>query len=157
MKKEKKSQNKSAAQQQEEVFREKEYHYLVCFIDSCPLRDQCLRWLVGQYADSSRMVYTTVNPRNPKLGGEHCAMFRKNQRVIMKVGLTRLYHEMPTYMERAIRQNLIRLWGRRQYFDIRRGDRLITPQRQQEVIDTCRLHGWQGPIVFDGEQEDWDW
>ena len=69
----------------------------------------------------------------------------------------RLYHEMPTYMERAIRQHLIRLWGRRQYFDTRRGDRLITPQRQQEVIDACRLHGWQGPVVFDGEQEDWDW
>ena len=87
MKKEKKNQTKSAAQLQEEAFREKEYHYLVCFIDSCPLRDQCLRWLVGQYSDPSRMVYTTVNPRNPQLGGEHCAMFRKNQRVMMKVGL----------------------------------------------------------------------
>lgn len=152
-----KNQKKSASQLQEEAFREKEEHYLVCFTEVCPLREQCLRWLVGKYADDTRLVYTSVNLRNPKIGGEHCAMFRKNQRVMMKIGLTRLYHEMPTYMERGIRQHLIRIWGRRQYFDMRRGDRLITPQQQQDVVDVCRLHGWTGPIVFDGEREDWLW
>ena len=30
--------NISAAEQQKEVFREKADHYLVCFIDGCPLR-----------------------------------------------------------------------------------------------------------------------
>ena len=28
---------------QKEVFREKVDHYEVCFIDHCPLREQCLR------------------------------------------------------------------------------------------------------------------
>lgn len=37
---------------QEEAFRQKVGHYLVCFTDQCPLHDQCLRWLVGQYADT---------------------------------------------------------------------------------------------------------
>ena len=52
---------------------------------------------------------------------------------------------------------LIHIWGRKQYFEMRRGDRLITPEQQQDVVDCCRHHGWTGPIVYDGEVEDWDW
>lgn len=151
------NQNKSAEQLQEEVFRQKVDHYLVCFIESCPLREQCLRWLVGRYADTMPLAYNAINPRNPKIGGEKCEMFRKNQRVVMKRGLTHLYHEMPSYMEHRIRHLLILMWGRKKYFEIRRGDRLITPDQQDDVLRACRHHGWQGPIVYDGEEEDWLW
>ena len=57
---------------QEEVFREKTHHYLVCFIESCPLKEQCLRWLVGQYADTMPFAQRSINPRNPQIGGEQC-------------------------------------------------------------------------------------
>ena len=46
---------------QEEIFREKVDHYEVCFIDHCPLHEQCLRWLVGQYADTTRVMFTSIN------------------------------------------------------------------------------------------------
>ena len=147
----------TAAELQEEAFRQKADHYLVCFIDSCPLHEQCLRWQTGQYIDPKLLVYNAINPRNPENGSDHCPMFRKKQRVMMKRGMTNLYHEMPGYMEHQIRHSLIGQWGRKNYFEMRRGDRLITPKQQQDVLDTCRYFGWQGPIVFDGEQEDWDW
>lgn len=149
--------NKSAAQLQEEAFRAKVPHYLVCFMDQCPLHEQCLRWLVGQYADPHLPAHVAVNPRNPENGGEHCKMFRKNIRVMMKRGFKNLYHEMPTYMEHRIRLLLIMFWGRKKYFEMRRGDRLITPDQQDDVLHACRQHGWNGPIVYDGEQEDWLW
>lgn len=150
-------QPKSATQLQEEAFREKEAHYLVCFIDTCPLREQCLRWLVGQYVSTTPLAYKSVSPRNPQTGDEHCVMFRKNQRAMMKRGMTKLYHEMPAYQEHRIRGMLIMMWGRKRYFEMRRGDRLITPAQQDDVEYACRYHGWQGPIVYDGEEEDWLW
>lgn len=142
---------------QEEDFREKAGHYLVCFSESCPLRQECLRWLVGQYADPQPLAYNAVNPRNPKIGGEHCEMFRKKQRVMMKRGMTRLYLDMPGRMEYKIRHLLISSWGRKQYFEARRGDRLITPEMQENVAAACSYHGWTGPIVYDGEEETWWW
>lgn len=142
---------------QEEAFREKAKDYLMCFIDSCPVHEQCLRWLVGQYAKTTPFALTSVNPRNPKVGGEQCEMFRKNVRVIMKRGLTQLYREMPTYQERLIRNTLIAWWSRKKYFEIRKGDRPITPEQQEDVIHACRHHGWKGPIIFDSEEEDWLW
>ena len=132
---------------QEELFREKSEHYLVCFLDHCPLREQCLRWLVGQYADPSLVVYTAINPRNPKFGGKDCEMFRLNQRAVMKRGFLSMYHDMPGYMEKHIRWQLIGKFGRRKYFEMRKGDRLITPSEQQIIQDICRANGWEGPIM----------
>ena len=132
---------------QKEVFREKVDHYEVCFIDHCPLREQCLRWLVGQYADTTRVMFTTINQRNPMYGNEHCEMR----------GFKNMYHDMPGYMERRIRWQLIASFGRRIYFEMRKGDRLITPAQQQTILNVCRANGWQGPINYDGEQEDWLW
>jgi len=142
---------------QEEAFRQKAGHYLVCFIEGCPLHHECLRWLVGQYTDTKLISQISINPLNPKMGREDCEMFRKNQRVVMKRGLTHLYDDMPARIEKRIRQLLIQFWGRKKYFETRKGERLITPEMQDDVVDACRHHGWAGPIVFDGEEEDWIW
>lgn len=147
----------TAAQQQEEAFREKANHYLVCFIDQCPLHDQCLRWLVGQYADPMPLATTSINPRHPQAGTEECEMFRKKQRAIMKRGMTKMYLDMPRQTEDLVRQRLIGCWGRKHYYEMRGGTRPIDPCQQQDIIDVCRHYGWTAPIVYDGEYEDWLW
>ena len=40
---------------------------------------------------------------------------------------------------------------------MRRGDRPITRSQQQDISDTCSLYGWTGPIIYDGEEESWQW
>jgi hypothetical protein len=40
---------------------------------------------------------------------------------------------------------------------MRRGDRLITPEQQQQIEQVCRRNGWQGELNYDGEEEDWAW
>lgn len=77
----KKDHQQQVTPSQEEVFREKTHNYLVCFIESCPLKEQCLRWLVGQYADTMPFAQKSINPRNPQIGGEQCVKFRPNTRV----------------------------------------------------------------------------
>ena len=84
-------------------------------------------------------------------------MFRNSERVLMKRGMTKMFIDMPTRMERNIRNQLIGMWGRKRYFEMRRGDRPITPAQQQDITDTCQFYGWTGPIVYDGEEEGWQW
>ena len=154
--KEKKEQQQ-ATPSQEEAFRGKTHNYSLCFIESCTLKEQCLHWLVGQYADTMPFVQISMNPRNPQIGGENCAKFRQNVRVVKKKGMTHFYYDMPARIEHAIRQELIFNFGRTQYFEMRNGKRLITPEDQEVIADICRLHGWNGPFVYDGEEEDWLW
>ena len=153
--KEKKEQQ--ATPSQEEAFREKTHNYLVCFIESCPLKEQCLRWHVGKYADTMPFAQTSINPRNPQIGGEQCVKFRKNTRVVKKRGMTNFYYHMPGHVEHNIRQALIMTFGRAQYFEMRNGKRLISPEDQEVIASVCRSYGWNGPFVYDGEQEDWLW
>jgi hypothetical protein len=75
----------------------------------------------------------------------------------MKKGMTRFYLDMPGRMEHNIRQELIYTFGRTQYFEMRNGKRLISPEDQEVIAAVCRSHGWDGPFVYDGEEEDWLW
>lgn len=137
--------------------REKAEHYLVCFIDSCPLHQSCLRWVTGQYVDSQLMAHTAINPRNPQMGVEKCPKYREMVRVKLKRGLTQFYHEMPGYIEIGIRNELIAHFGRSRYFQMRKGQVLINPDDQQYIARVCQQHGWTAPLVYDGEEEDWLW
>ena len=148
---------KSNEQREADVLREKANHYLICFLDRCPLRDRCLRYLVGQHASSEPWAHTSINPLHAGVQTAECAMFRPNVRVVKKKGMMHFYHDMPGYMENNIRQALIRLFKRTYYFEMRRGDRLITPEQQQQIEQVCRRHGWQGELNYDGEEEDWAW
>ena len=72
------------ALEQETAFRAKADTYLVCFVAQCPLRDQCLRWLVGRYADPSLFGLMSVNPFYQGVGTQQCTKFRDSQRVMLK-------------------------------------------------------------------------
>ena len=146
-----------ASMPEPDIMREKAEHYLVCFIDGCPLHKTCLRWVVGQYANQQTVAYTAINPRNPMMGNDSCPKYREMVRVKMMRGMTQFYHEMPGFMERYIRNSLIAHFGRTRYFQMRKGDKFIYPADQQAIERICRQQGWTGPMVYDGEDEDWQW
>ena len=79
---------KNIASEQEEAFRAKADHYIVCFVEHCPLREQCLRWLVGRYADPSLYAVMSINPFYQGVGTQQCSKFRDSQRVMLKYGFT---------------------------------------------------------------------
>ena len=56
--------SKSTFTTEEQEFRKMADNYLKCFIDRCPQHEQCLRWLVGRYANRERPTLTMVNPLN---------------------------------------------------------------------------------------------
>lgn len=139
------------------VLREKAENYLVCFIDNCPLHESCLRWVVGQYVNQQTIAHIAINPRNPLMGNESCPKYREMGRVKMMRGMTQFYHEMPGYLESGIRNELIAHFGRKRYFQMRKGDVLINPDAQRFISHVCQKHGWTAPLVYDGEEEEWLW
>ena len=40
---------------------------------------------------------------------------------------------------------------------MRKGLRLISPEDQEIIAAVCRLHRWNDPLVYDGDEEDWQW
>ena len=148
----------SAVMEQEaDEFRKKAEHYLVCFNDQCECRERCLRWLVGCQTDPAPVAAMSVNLCHPGLGGDHCELFRPKVRVMMKRGLLHFYDNMTGRQEHDIRHQLISIYNRKVYYQMRNGRRLINPAVQQHIAAVCQQHGYNGPLCYDGEVEDFDW
>ena len=116
--------------------------YTVCYIDQCPLHNQCLRWLVGQHVPHTASTYRCVNPHFEGVATAACPMYRNDQKVRFAKGMMKTFtSDMPRRVEPAVRQ----------------GSRLIPPALQEDIRNLFRTNGWTEEVKFDGYVEDYDW
>ena len=144
---------------EKEIFKEKaENGYTVCFADHCPMKECCLRYLVGQKMPDATSTYRCVNPRFQDVGTTNCSLFRKADKVTFAKGMMHIFNDdMPKRVEPHVRQSLISNHCRTYYYEFRNGERLIPPSVQEEIRQYFREVGWNGEILFDGFAEDYEW
>ena len=140
-----------------EVFSHKAPNYLLCFINECPRRATCLRWLVGQELQSNEYNILSVNPMHPEVKANKCALYREKKHVRYAKGMMHFYDEMTRSQEVGIKHRLIVHYGRRQYYEYRRGERLISPEMQAFIGQVCKEHGYTKEPHYDGWQDDYAW
>ena len=132
--------------------------YTVCYIESCPLRDHCLRWIVGQHLPNTASTYRCVNPHFEGVATAECPMCRNDQKVRFAKGMTHTFtSDMPKRVESEVRYGIIGLTNRTYYFEYRNGSRLIPPALQEDIRNLFRKSGWTDEVKFDGYVEDYNW
>ena len=132
--------------------------YLMCFMNHCPLREQCLHWQVGQHMPQNPPTCICVNPHGEQVATENCKLFRTTQKQRMAKGMEGIFNDdMPKRLEPAIRNELIMRYNRTYFFEYRNGTRLMPPAMQQEIRDLFRQHGWTQEVHFDDYVEDYAW
>lgn len=140
------------------LFSQKADGYLCCFNDQCAQRNHCLRWQVGQYVDRQQRVVTCVNPLYQLAANGHCDEYRDDQQVTMPVGMKKgFYRDMPSHVERSIKNALIAHTCRSTYYQYHNGKRPITPDMLAVIRSVCKQAGWTQPLQFDGEVTDYAW
>ena len=142
---------------EKEVFSHKAPNYLLCFINECPRRASCLRWLVGQELQSNEYNILSVNPMHPEVKANKCALYREKKHVRYAKGMMHFYDEMTRSQEIGIKHRLIVHYGRRQYYEYRRGERLISPEMQEFIGQVCKEHGYTKELRYDGWQDNYAW
>ena len=76
--------------------------YTVCYVDECPLRNQCLRWQVGPHVPNIHSTYRCVNPHFEGVATTECPMYRKDQKVRFAKGMLHIFtDDMPKRVEPA--------------------------------------------------------
>ena len=132
--------------------------YTVCFMNQCPLHEQCLRWMVGQSMPKDKEICQCVNPYLNGVATEQCVKYRPAQKVLMAKGMENIFtDDMPRRLEPAIRTALMCRYNRTYFFEYRNGTRLIPPAMQEEIRDLFRRHGWTQEVQFDEYIEDYEW
>ena len=132
--------------------------YTVCYVEQCPLREHCLRWLVAQHVPNTAMSYNCVNPNYKGVGTTDCPMRRKDEQVRFAKGMTHVFNDdMPRRVEDAVKYGVISKTNRTYYYEYKNGSRLIPPALQEHIRRLFRENGWTEDIHFDNYVEAYDW
>jgi len=96
--------SKQTLSYEQSLLREKSRHYLLCYNATCPRKDHCLHWLVGQWASDDTLYATVVNPYRKDVVDGTCADFRSDAKVTMARGLLNFYENLPEGKAKVIRK-----------------------------------------------------
>lgn len=121
----------------------------LCFLDECPKKDLCLRQLVGRHLTGDRdfgpAVYPTI-----KRNEEGCWLFADSEPKSMAWGLRKIFSEVKSRDELALRNQIKQyLGGHSNYYRYHNGERLLSPEKQEWIINLFQKYGYSENLEFD--------
>lgn len=141
----------------EEIFAAKADNYQVCYSTVCPLREHCLHSILSSYTPDDRLYVPCVNLNNPKMERSDCPLYRSDEPIRMPIGLSPIYHDMPSRIEKAVKHHLINVYSRKRYYEYHNGTRPLTPDVERYVRHVMKNAGWNEEPTFMGYVEEYLW
>lgn len=131
--------------------------YLLCLNRECPLANTCLRQLAEQKMTGDTKYWHIISPKyQSELKGE-CPDYRQEKKIVYAKGFLKMLGGLTVDQCKPVINDLIRLFGRRSYYRVRKGERLLTPDEQQWVLRVLIRNGVDKPVEFDAYLEDYAW
>lgn len=137
-------------------FKDAPYGYALCFNHACALCGKCMHYQVGLLAPQDRLTGPAVYPTAWKDGA--CQCFREKKLVQYAWGFSQLYKGMTSGQTSDARGTLRAHLGSGMsaYYRYHHGERLLTPQLQEEIRDIIVRFGGSKDIRFDHYVTSWD-
>ncbi|MDD3039182.1 DUF6078 family protein [Bacteroides sp.] len=133
------------------------FEYQMCLNPKCPKATTCLRQLAEQSAPEDLKYWCIVSPRHlATLKGE-CPYYRSNTKVRYAKGFIEILDNLSRKQMQGIVPYLMGAFGRRTYYRVRKGERLLSPSEQQVILNILKKHGVKGTQEFDAYIDDYDW
>ena len=128
--------------------------YARCFLSNCPRSDRCLRHLTGQHLLPNQQIGPAVYPT--ALNGDQCPMFREIRYIRAAYGFKTLLKEVKVTDGPALRKAIMDYLGSRgTYYRYQSGERLLTPEQQQKILQLFTAKGYNG-LSFEHYVETYD-
>lgn len=122
--------------------------YALCFTDSCPMAASCMRHLAAEHVPDDRERGNAIYPTALKDG--QCAHFKQVRKLRMAWGLDGLMRDIKHRDNRPLRSALISCLGSRTtLFRAQKGEHLLTPTEQEQIIQIFKRYGYTDNLLFD--------
>ena len=115
------------------------YQYAMCLNRECSKANTCL------------------SPKHLAAQQGNCPYYRSNVKVRYAKGFIRMLEDLPYKQMQTVISHLMSYFGRRTYYRIRKGERLLTPSEQQRILNILKNCGATHLQNFDAYVEDYDW
>lgn len=131
--------------------------YLICLNRECSQADTCLRQLAEQCVPADIQSWAIISPKYLATLKGACPYYRSNVKVRFAKGFLTILENLPHKQMRAVVSQLNVLFGRRTYYRVRKGERLLSPFEQQQFYNVLKNCGASSSEEFDAYFEDYDW
>ena len=133
------------------------HQYSMCLNSQCPKASTCLRQLVEQSTTEDLQYWSIISPKHlATLKGE-CPYYRPDTKVRYAKGFVGILENLPHKQMQAIVPYLMGAFGRRTYYRVRKGERLLSDSEQQMIRSIFKRHGINVALEFDAYVDDYDW
>lgn len=124
----------------------------LCFCEGCPRHGECLRFLAGQYAPENLTWGPAIYPAAYKNGT--CSHFKAVRFIKAAYGFKSLFREVKQKDYTPLRDRIKDyLGGHGTYYRYNRGERLLTPEQQQWILDLFNKYGYTENLAFEHYRE----
>ena len=130
--------------------------YALCFNSDCGDKDKCLHYqaklLMADRCYKGQAVYPAAWQDGK------CCCYNEKKLVQKAWGFSNLYRNIPSYMRAEARRSVSSLFGcgNGQYYRAHHGEIMISPKRQEEIMEVLAKYGSTEGIKFDNYVSVWD-
>lgn len=133
------------------------YQYAMCLDQQCPKANTCLRQLTEQSVPETSEYWVIISPKLLDTIKGNCPYYRSNTKVRYAKGFIELLENLPHKQMQIVILHLMSYLGRRTYYRSRKGERLLSPNEQRQILSILKNCGVTTPQEFDAYVEDYDW
>lgn len=120
----------------------------LCFCDGCPLHEQCLRFQAGQHIPDGLTWGPAVYPSAYRNG--QCPHFKQTRIIHAAYGFAPLFREVKQKDYTLLRDRMKTfLGGHGTYYRYNRGERMLTPEQQEWILELFRSCGYSEELHFE--------
>lgn len=107
--------------------------------------------------ESNAKSLSVLNPRLMADKGEDCLEYRTTEIQKCGKGLLKFLNSLSVTESKQVARLLeLACSSQRQYYRIRNGEKLVTPEEQEEMQNYLKSHGVDVTITFDEEVNEYD-
>lgn len=123
--------------------------FQMCFLDDCPRCTDCLHFLAARKLPASREWGPAIFP-TIKRTEQGCRFFKTAAIKHMAWGFESIFSEVKSKHETGLRAAVkAYLGGHGTYYRYHNGQRMLSPEQQEWIINLFRQAGYQNDLRFD--------
>ena len=137
-------------------YNEVPFHFVHCFRTECPKASSCLRYQATRFLPVDKHSVKALNPTfvgNPA----ECKEYLSDTPVLYAYGISKLFDELPYAKARDIKDDIIFLIGKTQFYRMKNGTIGISPAHQRTIKKVFQKYGIETEPVFDRYESIYHW
>lgn len=133
------------------------FNYAHCTGKGCPQASNCLRHLALQNVPATKQSINMINPNWIATQKMPCELFRSAKKLRYAKGFMTTVKALTMGVSDNFRWRMIGYYGKKKYYDKRKGALLCDPGEQAMIIKLAKQLGVELTDYFDEYIEDYNW